>query len=82
MGDNAKKRARESKLLAELSQKHGYTLADTLPSKDRIVMFMHTENGKRQIDAAIVVKLIVPANSALGKAIQARRDGKTKKGRK
>lgn len=79
----AKRLARERDLLSELCSDHGYTFADSLPSKDRVTMMMSTSiiNGKttRTIEACPVIKLMIPSESELGRQILAVRGKKPSK---
>jgi len=75
----AQKRTREKTLLEELCAHHGYMFADTLPSKDKTTMMMQrtkdprTGKIKTLIHAAPVIKMMVPAESHLGKLVLAER---------
>jgi hypothetical protein len=73
-----KLRAREDVLFTELCQRHGYAFSDTLPARDRSTMLASREGGRLQIGSGVVVKLLVPADGALGQRIIAMREAKKK----
>ena len=75
----AKLRTRESALFAELCARHGYAFADALPARDRSTMLASRKDGRLQIQGAVVVKLMVPADGALGRQIIAMREEKKEK---
>jgi hypothetical protein len=67
------KRARESKLLLELQRDHGYTMS-MLPERDRqgTMVTLPTSKTRRPGSFRLVqfVKLAVPDDSALGRALR------------
>jgi hypothetical protein len=71
-----KLRAREDVLFTELCQRHGYAFADTLPARDRSTMLAAREGGRLRFEGGVVLKLLVPMDSALGRRIVAWREEK------
>lgn len=69
----ATKRARESKLLLELQRNHGYSMS-MLPPRDRQGTMVTLPTAKRgnpgEMRLVQFVKLAVPDDSALGRALR------------
>lgn len=70
--------AREGKLLSELCKHHGYSFSDTLPARDRSTMLASRDGDRLQIGGGVVVKLMVPADGALGRQIVKLREKKAR----
>jgi hypothetical protein len=66
-------RAEESKTLERLCALHGYMFSDTLRAADRDGFMTNVNRGKMTIRPCVVIKLMVPADSALGVQIIAGR---------
>jgi len=66
-------RAEESKTLERLCRLHGYMFADTLRKDDNSGMMADRRGGKLSIRMCVAIKLMVPADSALGIQILAGR---------
>lgn len=74
----AKLRTREEALFTELCAQHGYAFADTLPARDRSTMLATRKGGRLRLEGGVIVKLVVPADGALGRQIVALREAKKK----
>ena len=64
---SAAKRKRESKLLMELQKNHGYTMLDTVKSADRFMWSFNFKTGAGTLTR--MLRLSVPRESALGRAM-------------
>lgn len=77
----AAKQRREAKLLTELQELHGYMIRRVDRERDRYTTQVTGIKTKRmKMTPAVVVKLIVPEASALGKAAVAMYKGMGKRG--
>lgn len=64
---SAAKRKRESKLLMELQKNHGYTMLDTIKPVDRFLWSFNFKTGAGTLTR--MLRLSVPRESALGRAM-------------
>lgn len=64
-----KKRTRENKLLEELRTKHDYYIAQMDRKTERFTTIFKGKGVEMAYVPAIVVRLVVPMDSALGQAI-------------
>lgn len=62
-------RDRESELILELQRDHGYMLASMPREADRLTTQVRKIGSKMTMTPARVIRLIVPDDSALGRAI-------------
>lgn len=69
---------REQKLLDELQLKHSYLFQELRNKAERSTMFYtrNKETGKSTVSPGVCIKLLVPADSALGSMIIASRGEK------
>ena len=72
------KRKLESSMLDKLSHQHGYLIADTLPSGEQSTITATRVGTKMVMGSGIAVKLMVPHDSSLGRAIRKMRKEKAK----
>lgn len=82
MSTNAKHK-QEGQLLEKLQLEHGYTLMEPGRGMEKTQLMFDRQKGKAEV--AYVMRLAVPADSALGQAIAKMREAKLddkKKGRK
>lgn len=63
------RRARESKLLMELQRDHGYMLAKMPREDDRYALSMQRDGKRMTMKSSVVVRLVVPEKSDLGRAM-------------
>jgi hypothetical protein len=78
----AQLRKRESALLDELCSQHGYMFADRLPERDRSTMMMRRVGKRTTLELGIALKIIAPAQGALGRMIVKERKKKLAKTRR
>jgi len=67
MKPTKKKLSRESSLISELSKEHGYVIADFPSARDQYTYVVNTKTGKGGM--AVLLRLAVPHDSALGTAM-------------
>lgn len=75
------KAKKERAALDELRAKHSYMLYELRHKDERVTMIYHRDHktGTSMIEPAVCVKLVVPADSELGKEILANRKAMEKK---